>query len=60
MKNCLYAYGNVSMYEAAPQVSEGSNRGIAGRLWAWLLNVLNLADAGLHVLYMVLCAGKLC
>ena len=48
------------MSQTAMQVSEGSNRGIAGRLWAWLLNALNLADAGLHVLYMVLFAGKLC
>lgn len=48
------------MYESALQVSEGSNRGVAGRLWAWLLNALNVADAGLHVLYMVLLAGKLC
>ena len=42
------------------QISRSGSRSLAGLLWAWLLNVLNLADAGLHVWYMALIALRLC
>ena len=44
----------------ALQISRSGGHSLAGLLWAWLLNALNLADAGLHVWYMALFALRLC
>ncbi len=41
------------------QISRSGGHSLAGTVWAWLLNALNLADAGLHVLYMGLFAMQL-
>ena len=41
------------------QITRNGGHSLAGTVWAWLLNALNLADAGLHVLYMALFALQL-
>ncbi|CAL5228681.1 g11856 [Coccomyxa viridis] len=41
------------------QISRSGGHSLAAIIWAWLLNGLNLADAGLHVLYMALFAMQL-
>ena len=45
---------------AVMQILREGGQSIPRTLWAWLLNLLNLADAGLHLLYLLLFARQLC
>ncbi len=60
MKECCASdNGTDPNFVCTLQISRSGGHSLAAIIWAWLLNGLNLADAGLHVLYMALFAMQL-